>query len=455
MSLSAADLREIQKAQAQVNRLRRGHVATAGSVLARMTLQDHATTAEQAERERQANERLAAIEAKEARKLAAERTELESIGRPEYMSLEAAKSKQAGDLAYQRVRDELYGPTLLTAWQNRQKLQAEGEAAEKPTQAQPKPTRKARAKKLPAGMPETVTFYGEMGIHAARRGSGMGGGWRLYVLAKAIDRPGLGMIKRDDLQAYALALGVNVRTWQRWINEARNHDLLIDRLRGTPEAPEMWLSLPNPGAAAYGMGCEVGRRRVSMRADLLTGKGWKAYVWAAVGATSRQPNGRQMAQETARDIYNVSPRTQRYRNKKAGVKCQRHYAKSDLKADNLAMIQEYSPHKRVFRAYNDLLYRRLPDSRTTNLAQHAGRGRARKANKKLRILQNHEALLQRQQGLADDFVSSEYIRLFNHTPAQRKATERKWARSNSRVHEIFEKSHLADSGAWVWDTISR
>jgi hypothetical protein len=132
----------------------------------------------------------------------------------------------------------------------------------------------------------------------------VGGDWRLYVLAKALDRQGLGMIPRDDLRAYALALGVHVRTFQRWMTEARNHGLFIDvQARGG----EWMLLLPNPGAAAYGMGCEVGRRKVRIKADLLIGKGWKAHVWAGVEATSRLPGGRQMARERLQALSSNHP----------------------------------------------------------------------------------------------------------------------------------------------------
>jgi len=55
-----------------------------------------------------------------------------------------------------------------------------------------KPERIRKPKKeLPEGMPENVTFYADMGVHAARRYSYCGGGWRAYVLAKALDVQGL------------------------------------------------------------------------------------------------------------------------------------------------------------------------------------------------------------------------------------------------------------------------
>ena len=297
-------------------------------------------------------------------------------------------------------------------------------------------------------MPEYVTFYLAMGVHMARRRSHVGGGGRLYVMAKALDVIGLGMIRRDDLQAYSKALGVNVRTYQRWMKEARNHGLFTDIQKGD----DWWLILPNPGAAAYGMGCEVGYRKATIPANLLAGQGWKAYIWAATEAA----RGQQISRERLQKVYNVPARTQRYRSEQAGVKRQRNYSKSNLTADSLAITQEYSKHKGAFVAGNKLIYWRLPDTRTTDQATDAGKGRARKANRAFRILQNQKALFQMQQGLTDDFEYAEFIRLFNRTPEQRKATEKRWARSDNRIREIYELSHLAESsGAGIWMHIPR
>ena len=63
-------------------------------------------------------------------------------------------------------------------------------------------------------------------------------------------------------------------------------------------------------------------------------------------------------------------------------------------------------------------------------------------------------LLQKQQALSNDFEADEYIRLFNHTQAQLKASVKKLARTkNTRVQEVYLISHFADSGAGVWEQI--
>jgi hypothetical protein len=87
-----------------------------------------------------------------------------------------------------------------------------------------------------ASFPDTVSFYAELGVSAARRKSRVGGGWRLYVLAKALDRVGRGSISREDLRRYATSLGVSPRQWERWIAEARHFGLVRDVPRSTSAA---------------------------------------------------------------------------------------------------------------------------------------------------------------------------------------------------------------------------
>jgi hypothetical protein len=328
----------------------------------------------------------------------------------------------------------------------------------KPFQAQPVQVRPNNAPESAqvenkSQYPETVAFYAAMGVHAAQRYSGVGGGWRLYVLAKALDKKGLGMIPLNDLRGFSRSLGIKPRTWQRWIEQARECGLVIDIRKGA----EAWLRLPNPGTASYAMGApNVGKRKVEMSVALLVGKGWKARVWAAYEAA----RGEQISRKQLETITNVPVSTQRYRDNQAGVERQRHYAQSRLKKDSLAMLEDCSKHKGLFVASNGLLYWRLPDSRTTDLATDAGKGRGRKATAKLRYLQGQEetynGLLKMQQALSDDSIldlDSEYVRLFCLTNAQRKTSERKVARQDSfAVSEIYLKAYEnKESGAGIWD----
>ena len=301
-------------------------------------------------------------------------------------------------------------------------------------------------------LPEFVNFYPLMAIQAARRSSRVGGGYRLYVLAKALDQEGRGSVTRERLRAYVLSLGVHPRTWERWVIEARNNDLLTDWQRKNGE----WMfAIPSPGAAAYSMNCEsVGSCKVTLRASLLIGRGWKAYVWAAYEATH---SGRPISRERMQKIVNVPVSTQRYRDRRAGVTRKANYAKLLLKADALPMLKEYGHHKGLHVRKDGYIGSRKPDSRFTYFAERTGRGRARKANATLHRMKRLDGLSLERQAFSFDVppelaaTNSVYVRLFNYTHDQRAATEKKLARmSGPPIRELYEYSHTARSGADVW-----
>ncbi|NUQ86496.1 MAG: hypothetical protein HUU11_17470 [Anaerolineales bacterium] len=302
--------------------------------------------------------------------------------------------------------------------------------------------------------PERVTLYPVMAIRAARRSSRVGGGYRLYVLAKALDTQGRGSVSRDELREYALSLGVSPRQWQRWIIEARNNDLVTDVQRASGE----WeLILPSAGVAAYSMGCDgVGTRKAEMSAADLIGPGWKARVWAAYEATH---NGKPISRERMQKIVNVPVSTQRYRDAQAGVVRQQNYAKLKAKADSLPGLVEFGTrHKALYVRKDGYIGSRKPDSRFTDIALRAGKGRARKANATLHRMQRNDGLSLMRQALSQDVTpetdatndQSVYVRLFNFTPAQRRASERKIAKLDLSRRDLYEFSHKAKSGSLVW-----
>lgn len=287
--------------------------------------------------------------------------------------------------------------------------------------------------------PQVVSIYPMMGIQAARRASGMGGGWRLSVLAKALDTCGLGMIRRDDLRNYVLFLGVNPRTWERWITEARNHDMVKDIQKGA----DWWLILPSAGRVALAMGMDdIGNRKATMSASALIGNGWKARVYSAWG------DRKQISRERIQKTLNISVSSQRYRDVQAGTKRERNYAKSAMRSDHFSGVVEYGKYKAPFVMRDGFIAWRLPDTRFSVHAERAGKGRARKANKLIKM--HHLNGLSHMRQALSDVGASYYVRLFNLTEAQRKATEKKIAKHDKRINELYQRAHEAKSGAVVW-----
>ena len=296
--------------------------------------------------------------------------------------------------------------------------------------------------------PASVAFYSHMGIAAARRYSKLGGGWRLYVMAKALDPQGLGMIAREDLRDYALFLGVEVRTFERWIKQARNAGLFID----VQSSGGAWmLRMVNAGQAAAELNCETVGRKVTLPAAALIGNGWKARVWAAYEITH---NGQPIARETMQKIVNVAVSTQRYRDAQAKVNRVRNFAKSDiqLKGNQLPGLKETSGRKNIFIDKDGFINWRLPNSYIFTKALRGGKGRGRKANKIIRNIQPVDSLLLLQQALRqEDEYNPDIVKLFNQNPQQAKRAMKKLAKiDNRKVKDIYERSHKSHNGAVIW-----
>ena len=301
----------------------------------------------------------------------------------------------------------------------------------------------------PKAWPASVAFYSHMGIAAARRYSKLGGGWRLYVLAKALDPQGLGKIARDDLRDYALFLGVNVRTFERWIIQARNAGLFYTDVQNS--SGQWMIVMANAGIAAAELNCETVGRKVTLPAAALIGKGWKARVWAAYGITHK---GQPIARETMQKIVNVAVSTQRYRDAQAKVNRVRNFANSGVKAipGELAEMKETTGRKNIFIDKDGFINWRLPNSYIFTTALRGGKGRGRIANKIIRNIQTTNGLLQVQQALSlENEYNSEIVKLFNQNPQQAKSAMKKLAKiDNRKVKDIYERDHTARNGAVIW-----
>ena len=376
------------------------------------------------------------------------------------MSLSATdlRAIQAGQAAINRRRAEFgymangsrHNPARPQPPQVKQDLQClQGEQSTQSTQ--PPGRLRATTKPTPTEYPETVAIYALMGVEAARYGSGTGGAWRLYVMAKALDghnREAVGWIDLDHLRAFALYLGVNPRTWCRWYEEAVKIGLL-DPVQTKGGA---WrLLLPSPGKAAFYMGAGHIGRKARMSAADLVGKGWKARVWAAFEAA----RGLQISRDQLEKISGVPTSTQRYRDDQAGVKRTANYAQSHYRAEHLPGLQEFTNHKGLFLANNGRVYWRLPDTRASDIATDAGKGRGRKAQAELNTLQEQEqsGASKERRALSDDLASSGYVRILCNTPAQRRASERKVSKQDyDSVREVYQRIYEnKTSGSGIWD----
>ncbi len=288
--------------------------------------------------------------------------------------------------------------------------------------------------------PVNVTFYSLMGIEAARRGSGSGGAWRLWVLARALDNAGRGIIKRDDLRAFVVGhLGVNRMTWKRWYSDA----MRLEIFKESRNAAGVWyMVFSNAGIIGAALGCVDGvGRRVTMPAAALVGYGWAARVFAAHEVTYKN---KPIARETMQKKINVSRSTQQYREARAGVKKIMNIAKMNRGADHLPGVVDHDRNPGAwFVDKKGILNRRLPNTYQYKNAVLSQRGRGRKVNRILRGLinsQQQSSLLKMER--AQSFIDADesetpgdVIRLYNMTPEETKHSKKKIQHNDPR-HEI-------------------
>lgn len=271
----------------------------------------------------------------------------------------------------------------------------------------------------PTCFPEVVKFNPLVGLKSFRT-SGAGGAWRLLVLAKALEENGTGKIRREALHDYASSLGVQEKTFARWITAARNFDLVSDV---QSKSGEWMLILSGNERVASIMGCERKGKAVSMSAKLLVGKKWRAYVF---GGFENTFNGRLITRKKQAELSGIPESTQRKFDKEAGVERKKNFAVSNIHANGFSAVLEFGNRASLFKYWDKKTHQlklgwRLPDSRRFDGAITNG------SKNTLRALS-----------------------LFNRTEAQYKATVKRLSKSDSPIREVYLFSHTSNNGADMW-----
>lgn len=298
-----------------------------------------------------------------------------------------------------------------------------------------------------------IQHFPLLSIQAAKR-KGARGGYRLWLLARALDTTGRGMIARGDLKAYALQLGLSPRQYDRWIQEARNNDLLTDVQQAQSKGGAWMFIIASLARAAHALHCEnVGTRKATIPAADVIGAGYRARLFMSYQQTFLQ---KPVTQERIQKIANIPASTQRYRNNQSGVKRVRSYAKSNITNDHYQGMKEYSTHKGLFARRDGFLSWRLPNTYIIDFEGYTtgARGRARKANKQLKGLFQLEGLSIMQQALTSENEPNEQpkgYRLFNATEQQFKTTRRKLHDLKPSGGDVYAFPKRARSGALMWE----
>jgi hypothetical protein len=214
-----------------------------------------------------------------------------------------------------------------------------------------------------AQFPKDVSFNPLVGLKSFRI-SGAGGAWRLFVLAKNL-AGALDHIERDRLRAFAKSLGVHDKTFNRWLDAARNLGFMEDRQR---MSGEWFLILTSYRKAAKILNCKNSCRVVVLPVNLLFSKGWRAYVFASWQSVFTNNGERLVSQKKQAEITGISELTQRQFNKQAGVQSNKNYAISNIHANGYSGALEFGNRAGLFKYWNKETHQmylgwRIPDSR--------------------------------------------------------------------------------------------
>jgi len=286
------------------------------------------------------------------------------------------------------------------------------------------------------GQNEYIRLWPLQGLAAAR--SNQGGGWRLFILAKHLDQSGRGAIQAEALTRAARAQGIAPRTLARWQAQAEKAGLI----RPITKTGGKWLLLASHQAACIATGCRQVGRLTQIRLKDLFREGWRATLWAAYEQTHQ---GRPITRATQEALTGVPISTQRALDNQARVTRQSNYCLTGLSPDHIPGLQDMGrPGVFVWRYRKNgktivqAAYR-LPDSRRADhLAESMGKGRAKKVNKAINQRLNVSSLMGRDLSFDCLAESGVYLRLFNRTGPQTRATLRKASKADYNQGEIYQ-----------------
>jgi hypothetical protein len=231
--------------------------------------------------------------------------------------------------------------------------------------------------------PQDVKIWPCVGLAAAQ--SNQGGAWRLWALARNLNRSGSGVVSKRELYNYLDSLGCHPRTRRRWVRDAKQSGIISETKNKKGERIYCLRSL---GKAAAALGASsIGRPAVIKGgAKKLLEPGWAAWLWAGWTAAKNgyQENPKPIAQETKRELTGVAPRTQRKYQRISGSKSIANYApRPDIKTahvDNLKDVTGWT----FFVDGEGNTNQRLPDLVLAPLSVDVTkRGRSRKAQREL------------------------------------------------------------------------
>jgi len=225
-----------------------------------------------------------------------------------------------------------------------------------------------------------IKVHASILIHADVNGLPLGGyhGWSM---AKDWEQGGAGYIPAKEFKQYLKELGIAKSTYSRWIKEAYEIGLFQKAGKGL-------IKLASWEKAGKLAGCPKLEQPALIDLDKFINAGWMDFVWAGF---LKNHEGI-IARATLKALSGGVPeRTQRYRERRAGVENQANYASfgkvKDYPEQAVSLYGEPGHYQQAGE-----IRRRLPNSRTVpDCVQKANKGRIKKINLELGKKSFHDA----------------------------------------------------------------
>lgn len=223
-----------------------------------------------------------------------------------------------------------------------------------------------------------MKLYPSILVQAEANGQPLGG-YRVWFLAKHWERAS-GYIPGKEFKDYLKGLGLAKSSYSRWIVEAYSLGLFQKTGR--------LIKLASWTAAGKLAGCKKLDNPVEIEIDKFIGTGWKAFVWACFIQNHDGLVSRATLQELS---GGVPERTQRDRERKAGVKNHKNYASFGKVKHNPEQAVQVWDQPGYYQQAGEIR-RRLPNSRTVpECVEKAKKGRTKKVNQALAELFSSDA----------------------------------------------------------------
>lgn len=265
-----------------------------------------------------------------------------------------------------------------------------------------------------------IKVHASILIHADVNGLPLGGyhGWSM---AKDWDRGGTGYIPAKGFKQHLKSLGIPKSTYSRRIKEAYQLGLFQKADKGL-------IKLASWNEARKLAGCPKLEQPALIDLDKFINAGWMDFVWT--GFINNHSGI--IARATLKALSGGVPeRTQRYRERRAGVINHKNYASFGKVKDNPELAVQVYGEPGYYQQAGEVR-RRLPNSRTVpECVQKAKKGRIKKINKALGESFPYDA--------ASDNVKA--YRLYCDNYEQTKSIKRRDRKSNdsNRPGLIYER----------------